>query len=107
MEKRTLIRNHTQISVACSRLTASSPAAMSNGIMLNCSCEGACIELNHRIKQGSILMIKVTGRIGKQTPPALPAGFRTLSLAEVKWLKPLDGHRAYNYVIGLKYLPTG
>jgi hypothetical protein len=106
MEKRTLIRSHTQIPVACSRFAASRPTAASNGILLNCSCAGACIELNQNIKQGSILMVKATATIGKGTPPAPPEGFRTLSLAEVKWLRPQDGRGAFNYVIGLKYLPT-
>lgn len=106
MEKRALIRNHAQISVSCSSLASNSPAAVINGTMLNCSCEGACIELNQRIKQGSILMIKAAGRIGNKTPPAPPEGFRTLSLAEVKWLKTRNGHKANNYLIGLKYLPT-
>ena len=106
MEKRTLIRSHTQIPVACSRFAASRQTAVSNGIMLNCSCAGACIELNQSIKQGSILMVKATAKFGKETPPAPPEGFRTLSLAEVKWLRPQDGQGAFNYVIGLKYLPT-
>ncbi len=106
MEKRTLIRNHTQISVACSNLASNHPSTVSTGIMLNCSNGGACIELNQRIKQGSILMIKATGGIGNQTLPVPPEGFRTLSLAEVKWLKTRGDQRAYNYMIGLKYLPT-
>ena len=106
MEKRALIRSLTQISVACSSLTSSHSPAVSYGIMLNCSCEGTCIELNQRINQGSILMIKATGGINDDIPQVLPECFRTLSLAEVKWLKPHDGQRAYNYVIGLKYLPA-
>lgn len=105
MEKRALVRNHTQISVSCSSLTSSLPTAVTNGIMLNCSWEGTCIELNQKIKQGSILMIKATEGIGNETLPVLPEGFRTLSLAEVKWMKPRDGQREYNYMIGLKYLP--
>ena len=106
MEKRALIRHQTQISAACSRLASNRPATVSNGIILNCSCEGACIELDYKIKPGSILMIKATGRIGNFTPPGPPEGFRTLSLAEVKWLKTRSGQRTYNYMIGLKYLPT-
>ena len=51
-------------------------------------------------------MIKATGRIENITPPVLPEGFRTLSLAEVKWLKTRGRQRAYHYMIGLKYLPA-
>jgi hypothetical protein len=106
MDKRALIRNDIQISVSCRRLTTGSPAAVSDGVMLNCSFEGTCIELNHHIQQGSILMIKATGRIAKENPPVTPEGFRTLSLAEVKWSKPTDAKNDLNYRIGLKYLPN-
>jgi hypothetical protein len=106
MEKRALIRNDMQISVACSSLTTGSSASASNGVMLNCSRGGTCIELNQRLYCGSILMIKATGRIAKENAPVAPEGFRTLSLAEVKWIKPQDGQGACHYIIGLKYLPT-
>lgn len=106
MEKRALIRNLTQISVACSSLAASSPAAVSNGTMLNCSCAGTCIELNHKIHTGSIVMIKATGWTPEEDTGALPEGFRTLALAEVKWTKQLDEGRIPNYAIGLRYLPN-
>ena len=106
MEKRALIRNDMQISVACSSLTAAGPVSVSNGVMLNCSCAGTCIEVNQRIHQGSILMIKATGRIAKENEPIAPEGFRTLSLAEVKWQKPQDDQGTYHYVMGLRYLPT-
>jgi len=107
MEKRALIRNLTQISVACSSLTASSPAAVSMGTMLNCSCAGTCIELNHKIHTGSIVMIKATGWSAIETPAEPPPnGFRTLALAEVKWTKRLEQDRIPNYAIGLRYLPN-
>lgn len=104
MEKRALIRNLTQISVACSSLTASSPAAVSKGTMLNCSCAGTCIELNHKIHAGSIVMIKATGWTPKENPGEPPEGFRTLALAEVKWTKRLEEGGIPNYAIGLRYL---
>jgi hypothetical protein len=106
MEKRSLVRNHIRISVACRCLTFNSPAPVSNGIMLNCSFDGACIELDQRIQQGSILMIKATGGVENKILRVPPEGFRTLSLAEVKWIVAKGGPRAYNYMIGLKYLAS-
>jgi hypothetical protein len=106
MEKRALIRNHTQITVACSSLTPNSPASVSNGIMLNCSCGGTCIETNRRIHDGNIVMIKATGSIAGEGPHQLPEGFRTLALAEVKWSRLLEDGRIPNYAIGLMYLPN-
>jgi len=106
MDKRALIRNRTKISVACSSLTASGPAAVSNGTMLNCSCAGTCIELTHKIHKGSIVIIKATGWTPKENAGGLPEGFRTLGLAEVKWTKRLEGGRIPNFAIGLRYLPN-
>lgn len=106
MEKRSLIRDRTQISVACSSLTAGSPISHCNGIMLNCSWAGTCIEMNQQIRKGSILMIKSAGWVAKEFGTEPPNGFRTVALAEVKWSKPADAENEFNYRIGLKYLPV-
>jgi PilZ domain len=100
MEKRSLVRNRTQIGITCSSLTAKSPDAVSHGHMVNCSSAGSCIQLNHKVHEGSIVMIKATSfRI---TSP--PEGFRTLALAEVKWSKRLEDGMIPGYTIGLRYL---
>jgi len=106
MEKRALIRDWTHIPVACMRLTTRSLSDVFQGKMLNCSCGGICIELNQRIQNGSIVMIKAIDWIEKESPPEVPQGFRTLSIAEVKWSRPLDDKRSCNYEIGLRYLPN-
>lgn len=102
MEKRSLVRNHTQICVACSSLTAKSPEAASHGHMVNCSGGGTCIQLNHMMHEGSIVMIKATS-YGIKDPPV---GFRTLALAEVKWSKRLEDGMIPGYAIGFRYLPN-
>ncbi|MFZ1985673.1 MAG: hypothetical protein WAU91_14740, partial [Desulfatitalea sp.] len=93
-------------SVACSSLTANSPSDVLKGTMLSCSCKGTCIELNQRIQEGSIVMIKATIRSMEENPSPLPEGFRMFSLAEVKWSKPIEDGNLYNYAIGLRYLPN-
>ena len=102
MEKRSLVRNCTQIFVSCSSLTSNSTDAVSHGSMVNCSDGGTCIMLNHKIHEGCIVMIKATN-LGMINPPE---GFRTLSLAEVKWSKQLEVGTIPNYAIGLRYLPN-
>jgi hypothetical protein len=102
MEKRSLARNCTQICVACSGLTSRSPEAVSHGHMVNCSGGGTCINLNHMMNEGSIVMIKATGWGIKD----LPECFRTLALAEVKWSKRLEDGLNSGYAIGLRYLPN-
>lgn len=106
MEKRSLIRDCTQIRVACSSLVAGSPISPCNGIMLNCSCGGTCIEINQELHKGSILMIKANGWAGEKIPEKPPDGFRTLALAEVKWSKPAEAENVCNYRTGLRYLPN-
>lgn len=90
MEKRTLIRNRTQLTVSCSCLTSNNPAHVLEGTMLNCSCGGTCIELNQRLQEGTIVMIKVDSWITQEDTSEVPEGFRSLSLAEVKWSKSRD-----------------
>jgi hypothetical protein len=58
--------------------------------------------LDHEIHIGSIVMIKATG-CGITDPPE---GFRTLALAEVKWLNRFEDVMIPNYTIGLRYLPN-
>ena len=105
MGKRSLIRDRTQIPVACSRLTANGPISHCTGIMLNCSCTGTCIEMNQQVYKGSILMIKAVGWAGRELHKEPPNGFRTVALAEVKWSEPADAENDFNYRIGLRYLP--
>lgn len=102
MEKRSMVRNRTQICVTCSGLTAKSPDSLSHGYMVNCSDGGSCINLNHKMHKGSIVMIKATSS-GIKDPPE---GFRTLALAEVKWSMRLEDGMIPSYATGLRYLPN-
>ncbi len=104
MENSTLLCDGAKISVACRSLIANSPVL--KGKMLDCSCKGTCIELDQKIQDGSIVMIKATVRNLEENPPILPEGFRSFALAEVKWSKPLEGQGHHNYAIGLRYLPN-
>lgn len=100
LEKRSIARNRTLISVACSSLAAKGPDTVSRGYIVNCSGWGACVILDHQMQTGSIVMIKATNFGIKN----LPEGFRTLALAEVKWSERLEESIVSNYAIGLRYL---
>jgi hypothetical protein len=102
MEKSNLLHDGAQISVVCRSLIANSPAL--KGKMLNCSCKGICIELNQRIEEGSIVMLKANLQNPEDNSTPLPEGFRSFSLAEVKWFKPLEDKALHHYAIGLRYL---
>jgi hypothetical protein len=103
MENRSSLTDYTRISVACRRLTANSPVLQ--GKMLDCSQTGTCIELNQKIQDGSIVMINASVGM-KEDLPALPEGFRSFALAEVKWSKPIEDASGNYYAIGLSYLPN-
>ena len=106
MGKRTLVRSNTRIQVACSNLQSSGRTEVFNGTMRNCSCGGTCIELDHSIQSGSIIVIKATDCSGLSDSSAMPEGFRSVALAEVKWSKVLKNRESPKYAIGLRYLPN-
>ena len=106
MAKRTVIRNRTRIPVACSSLKSDSWTQIFKGTMRNCSCAGTCIELGHSIRAGNIVMIKATDWSWQNDHSALPEGFRTVALAEVKWSKQLENQTRPRYLMGLRYLPN-
>ncbi len=101
--EQTLTRRHcADISVVCRHLTANSPVL--KGKMLDCSCKGTCIELDQKIQEGSIVMIAATVRGREEDLPTLPEGFRSFTLAEVQWAKPIEDDGLHIYAIGLRYL---
>lgn len=104
MEKRTLDRTPTQIPIACCCFTVSEGANFTYGTMLNCSPGGTYIELDTSFQEGTILMIKANGvpdTKGVNAPPVV--GFRTITLAEVKWSKTVEEISSSQYGLGLKY----
>lgn len=105
MGKRALVRHSTKVSVTCSNLTTRGAAKVVDGIMLNCSVQGTCLELNQRIPEGSIVMLKAGAWEAEDLRAVPPEGFRMLSLAEVKWSRPLTDEATCCFAVGLKYLP--
>lgn len=53
--------------------------------MLNYSSDGMCIESSAEFKKGAIVMVKVNALSSNAHYQKLTEGFRTVSLAEIKW----------------------
>ena len=56
--------------------------------MLNYCEDGMCIESNAEFNKGAIVLVKVKALFSNAGNPRLMEGFRTVSLAEIKWSKP-------------------
>lgn len=104
MEKRAICRNTTEVPVDCCRFSISDGNAIHSGTMLNYSSSGSYIELDKRIDEGTIVMLKSKRGRGDGTSSKLAEGFRSVSLAEVRWAKVIDNDVMYRFGLGLKYL---
>ena len=103
MEKRTCKRYFTETPIVCSHFRSVSIAGNYFGKMLNyCSC-GMYVELTHPCKQGAILVVKTQRGSGKHSLSAMEEGFRSVSLAEVRWTKAVNSGGSTLYATGLKY----
>jgi len=101
MEKRENKRHDSDTAVRCSFLTTLRCGEPVDGIMKNYGCGGMYAELRAHFKAGTILVVRSTG-----SPSGCPnkAGYRSMSLAEVKWSEPKPVRGDICYGTGLKYL---
>lgn len=103
MEKRSNPRREINTTISCHLLTGSNTDEVFDGNMKNCCADGFCAELNRHFKPGTILVVRATGKSGGYS---VDEGFRSQSLAEVKWSNPKNVEGEKCYAIGMKYLMT-
>ncbi len=72
--------------------------------MRNFSSGGSYIETSHKYKSGTILIVRTLRYLAM--PPSIPNEEqpRSISLAEVKWLKELADENAIRFGMGLRNL---
>jgi hypothetical protein len=101
MEKRENKRHTSDTAVMCSFLTTLHYGKSVDGIMKNYGWGGMYAELSARFKAGTVLIVRSTGSLS-----GCPGrdGYRSISLAEVKWSEPRPVQGAICYGTGLKYL---
>jgi hypothetical protein len=103
MEKRTDRRHAIEKTVACSPFVTGKINAASDGRMLNyCAC-GMCAELGAEFKKGAIVLLRT--KDSPTDPPAgfIREGFRSVSLAEVRWSRPVTAAGHLRFTTGFRY----
>jgi len=104
IRKRAVSRNPTEAAITCWQYASSSAFRASDGIMRNFSNGGSYIETSHKYKSGTILIVRTLCYLSM--PPSIPDEEqpRSISLAEVKWLRELADENAIRFGMGLRNL---
>jgi hypothetical protein len=104
MEKRNSNRHKTDQSIVCTFFTSHSCDGTFDGRMQNyCEC-GMYAELQANLKEGTVLLVRTTGSEPEGRPSKIENGFRSVSLVEVKWSKPISANGVDCFGTGLKHL---
>ena len=104
MEGRNSNHHKTDQSIVCTVFGSRSFYDTFDGKMKNYCDSGMYAELQTRFRDGTVLLVRTTSSTPERLPPKIEEGFRTISLAEVKWSKPLSANGVFCYATGLKYL---
>jgi hypothetical protein len=104
MEKRNSSRHKTEQSIVCTYFASRSYNDTFGGKMKNYCDAGLYAELQTQFKNGTVLLVRTTSSSSKPPTTRLEASFRSISLVEVKWSKPIscDGNLCYG--TGLKHV---
>ena len=103
LNKRGSRRTRIETPIVCSYLTTGDNNKTFDGKMLNYGPCGMYAELSDRFKNGTILLIKTKRCPTVQFEMDLAEGFRTISLAQVKWTKRISSNGETRYGTGLQY----
>jgi len=104
MEQRNSNRHKTDQSIVCTFFASHSLNGTFDGKMKNYCDSGMYAELQTRFKEGTVLLVRTTGNLTERLPTKIEEGFRSISLVEVKWSKPLSADGEDCYGTGLKHL---
>jgi len=104
MEKRTSQRIDIEASIVCGYLTTGDNDKTFSGKMLNYGPSGMYVELGDRFKTGTILLVKTKNESTVQFGLEISEGFRSISLAQVRWTKRVSINGEMRYGTGLQYV---
>lgn len=102
-DKRQDSRCGADLSIDCRPFSLVYDTHQSEGTLRNYSDEGAYVELPRAYYKGNILMMRLLGECPASLDDAVGT-CREVGLAEVKWVRPLEGSGPPRYGIGLKIL---
>ena len=107
MEKRACKRYNRRSSIICGFLS-SSPKETYKAQMINYSKDGIYVESDFVFNIGTNILYRMescsTSNSDSNSDPETLDGFRTISLAEVKWWKKIRDKIGPKYGLGLTYL---
>jgi hypothetical protein len=104
MENRDSNRHKADQSIVCTVFTSHSFNDLFDGQMKNYCDSGIYAELLTHFKNGTVLRVRTTGSAAERLPAKTEEGFRSVSLLEVKWSKPLSANGVVCYGTGLRHL---
>ena len=104
MENRTSSRYEIDSSIVCSFLSSRTSDEAIYGKMKNYCDSGLYAELHVQLKEGTVLLCRTTRISLGPFRTKIEDGFRSMSLAQVKWSKPIDVNGTTRFATGLRHL---
>ena len=104
MEKRTGRRHEIERQIVCSYFSSRNPVESFYGEMKNYCESGMCAELQVQFKEGTVLVCRTKTVSLERSKTKLLEGFRSMSLAQVKWSRPVFVDGTTRFATGLKHL---
>jgi len=104
MEHRTSSRYEIESSIVCSHFSSRTSNETFHGKMKNYCRSGVYAELQVHFKEGTVLLVRTKKTASERSSTKIMDGFRSISLAEVKWSKPICVDGTLHFATGLKHL---
>ncbi len=104
MENRSSRRFEIESSIVCSYFGSRKSNEAFYGKMKNYCDSGLCAELQVQFKEGTVLLVRTKRIISDRPKTKIKDGFRTISLAQVKWARPICINGTTCVATGLKHI---
>lgn len=104
MENRNSSRYEIESSVVCTYFSSRSSDEIFHGKMKNFCDSGMYAELQVQLKEGTVLLCRTKQIPSERSRTKIADGFRSISLAQVKWSKPICVDGTTRFATGLKHL---
>ena len=104
MENRTSSRYEIESSIVCSYFSSRNSNETFYGKMKNYCDSGMYAELQVQLKEGTVLLCRTKRILSERSRTKIEDGFRSISLAQVKWSKPIRVNGTTCFATGLKHL---
>jgi len=104
MENRTSSRYEIESSIVCSYLSSRKSNEAFYGKMKNYCDSGIYAELQVQFKEGTVLLCRTKNNPSELSRMKIEDGFRSISLAQVKWSKPICVNGTTRFATGLRHL---